>query len=43
MSRTREIEALSLTVVIEQQCEKFCPPVPFESGVGLPQEFAGMD
>ena len=43
MGPERSSRSLSLTVIIEQQHEKFCPPIPFESSIGLPQEFAGVD
>ena len=45
MSGTRENtqNIKSPTVVVEQQCKKFCPPAPLESGIGLPQELASMD
>lgn len=33
----------ALTVVIEQQSEKFRPSIPLESGIRLSQELAGMD
>jgi len=44
MSMTWEAnQGLSLTIVIEEQREEFCPPIPFEYGIGLSQEFTGMN